>query len=147
MQDAAGIADFKAGLRGQLIEPKDEGYEARALYNGMIDKRPRIIARCADVADVINAVSFGRDNKLLIAIRGGGHNGPGLGSCDDGLVIDLSPMKGVRVDPANRTVQVAPAAPRATSITPPTPSTSRCRPVSCRRRASPASRPGAARVI
>ena len=109
MQDAAGIANFKAGLRGQLIEPKDQGYdEARALYNGMIDKRPRMIARCADVADVINAVNFGRDDGLLIAIRGGGHNGPGLGSCDDGLVIDLSGMKGVRVDPASQTVRVGP---------------------------------------
>ena len=109
MQDATGIANFKAGLRGQLIEPKDEGYDAaRSLYNGMIDKRPRLIARCADVADVISAVNFGRDNDLLIAIRGGGHNGPGLGSCDDGLVIDLSAMKGVRVDPAGRTVRVGP---------------------------------------
>src|SRR3989304_10590896 len=83
MQDTE-IANFKVGLRGQLIEPKDGGYEeARALYNGMIDKRPRMIARCANVADVISAVNFGRDNDLLIAIRGGGHNGPGLGSCDD----------------------------------------------------------------
>jgi FAD/FMN-containing dehydrogenase len=109
MQDASKIAAFKAGLRGQLIEPTDPGYEeARALYNGMIDKRPRMIARCADVADVISAVNFGRDNNLLIAIRGGGHNGPGLGSVDNGLVIDLSAMKGVRVDPANRTVRVGP---------------------------------------
>jgi len=108
MQDTE-IANFKVGLRGQLIEPKDGGYEeARALYNGMIDKRPRMIARCANVADVISAVNFGRDNDLLIAIRGGGHNGPGLGSCDDGLVIDLSAMKGVRVDPASRTVRVDP---------------------------------------
>src|SRR5512145_2660046 len=108
MQDTE-IADFKTGLRGQVIEPKDEGYdEARALYNGMIDKRPRLIARCADIADVIAAVNFGRDSHLLVAIRGGGHNGPGLGSCDDGLVIDLSPMKGVRVDPATRTVRVGP---------------------------------------
>ena len=74
----------------------------------MIDKRPSLIARCADVADVIAAVNFGRDNKLPIAIRGGGHNGPGLGSVDDGLVIDLSTMKGVRVDPKNRTVRVGP---------------------------------------
>ena len=74
----------------------------------MIDKRPLLIARCADVADVITAVNFGRDNGLLIAIRGGGHNGPGLGSVDDGLVIDLSTMKGVRVDPASRTVRVGP---------------------------------------
>jgi len=108
MQDTE-IANFKAGLRGQVIEPTDQGYdEARALYNGMIDKRPRLISHCADVADVISAVNFGRDNGLLIAIRGGGHNGPGLGSCDDGLVIDLSSMKGVRVDPAGRTVRVGP---------------------------------------
>ena len=106
MQIAATMANFKASLRGQAIEPQDQSYdEARTLYNGMIDKRPRVIARCADVADVINAVNFGRDNNLLIAIRGGGHNGPGLGSCDDGLVIDLSAMKGVRVDPGSRTVR------------------------------------------
>jgi FAD binding domain/Berberine and berberine like len=80
----------------------------RALYNGMIDKRPLLIAKCADVADVVATVNFGRDNGLLIAIRGGGHNGPGLGSVDDGLVIDLSMLKGIRVDPANRTVRVEP---------------------------------------
>ena len=67
--------------------------EARKLYNGMIDKRPRLIARCADVADVIAAVNFGRDKSLPIAIRGGGHNGPGFGTVDEGLVIDLSKMK------------------------------------------------------
>jgi len=72
----------------------------------MIDKRPLIIARCADVADVIAAVNFGRDSKLSIAIRGGGHNGPGLGSVDNGLVIDLSLIKGVRVDPVKRTARV-----------------------------------------
>src|SRR6185503_2667159 len=82
--------------------------EVRALYNGMIDKRPRLIARCVDVADVIAAVNFGREQGVLIAIRGGGHNGPGLGSVDDGLVIDLSLMKSVRVDPANRTVRIGP---------------------------------------
>ena len=74
----------------------------------MIDKRPLLIARCVDVADVITAVNFARDNDLLVAIRGGGHNGPGLGSCDDGLMIDLSTMKGVRVDPGARTVRVGP---------------------------------------
>ena len=101
------LATFKASLRGALIQRNDPGYEeAHKLYNGMIDKRPLLIARCVDVADVISAVRFGRDNELLTAIRGGGHNGPGLGSCDDGLVIDLSPMKGVRVDPANQTVRV-----------------------------------------
>src|SRR5947199_1192235 len=108
MQSEA-ITKFGQSLRGRLITRSDPDYdEARALYNGMIDKRPLLIARCADVADVIAAVNFGSDNGLLIAIRGGGHNGPGLGSVNDGLVIDLSTMKGVRVDPANRTVRVGP---------------------------------------
>jgi hypothetical protein len=102
------IGTFKASLRGKLIQRSDADYEeARKLYNGMIDKRPLMIARCVDTADVIHAVRFGRENNFLTAIRGGGHNGPGLGSCNDGLVIDLSLMKGVRVDPANRTVRVA----------------------------------------
>ena len=101
------IATFQQNLRGRLIQPSDADYEAaRALYNGMIDKRPRLIARCVDVADVIAAVNFARDQGLLLAIRGGGHNGPGLGSCNDGLVIDLSMMKSVRVDPATKTVRV-----------------------------------------
>jgi FAD/FMN-containing dehydrogenase len=96
-------------LRGPLVERDHPDYdEVRKLYNAMIDKRPRLIARCLDVADVIAAVNFGRDNGLLIAVRGGGHSGPGLGSCDDGLVIDLSLMKGVRVDPVRRRVRVSP---------------------------------------
>ncbi|HTV28389.1 MAG TPA: FAD-dependent oxidoreductase, partial [Xanthobacteraceae bacterium] len=102
------IAALAQALRGSVVGRDHPQYdEARKLYNAMIDKRPLLIARCTDVADVIAAVNFGRDNKLPIAIRGGGHNGPGLGSVDDGLVIDLSLMKGVRVDPANRTVRVA----------------------------------------
>ena len=102
-------AGLQRELRGQLIRPGDPEYDsARALYNGMIDKRPRLIARCTDVADVIAAVNFGREQGLLIAIRGGGHNGPGLGSCNDGLMIDLSMMKSVRVDHAVRTVRVDP---------------------------------------
>ena len=107
MSDAA-IAKFVEALRGQVIGRTHPGYEeARKLYNGMIDKRPRFIARCADAADVMAAVNFGRDNGLRIAIRGGAHNGPGLGSVDDGLVIDLSAMRGVRVDPRVRTARVA----------------------------------------
>jgi len=103
------IAEFKIKLRGTLIEPTDKRYdEARRLYNAMIDKKPRLIVRCADVADVISSVRFGRENNLLIAIRGGGHNGPGLGSCNDGLVIDLSSMAEVRVDPVNHTVRAGP---------------------------------------
>jgi len=101
------VSDLQQRIRGRVIGPRDADYDAvRALYNGMIDKRPRLIARCVDAADVIAAVNFGRDRGLLIAIRGGGHNGPGLGSCNDGLVIDLSAMRSVRVDPANRTVRV-----------------------------------------
>jgi FAD/FMN-containing dehydrogenase len=101
------IAKFAQSLRGPVIGRDHPDYDdARKLYNASIDKRPLVIARCADVADVIAAVNFGRDSKLPIAIRGGGHNGPGLGSVDDGLVIDLSMMKGVRVDPATKTVRV-----------------------------------------
>ncbi|HLB85477.1 MAG TPA: hypothetical protein VJK00_12120, partial [Steroidobacteraceae bacterium] len=85
MLDTNAITTFAQSLRGTVTQPGDAAYEeARKLYNGMIDKRPRIIARCAGVADVIAAVNFGREQGLLIAIRGGGHNGPGLGSCDDG---------------------------------------------------------------
>ena len=103
------FAAFAAQFRGELIKPIDAGYEeARALYNAMIDKKPALIARVADVADVIAAVNYGRESKLLIAIRGGGHNGPGFASVNDGLVIDLSRLKGVRVDPAAKTVRVEP---------------------------------------
>ncbi len=103
----ATIREFKANLRGELIEPGDKGYDAaRKIYNAMIDKRPRLIARCADVGDVMTAVNFARQNQVLLAVRGGGHNGGGLGVCDDGLVIDLSPMRYTRVDPKARTVRV-----------------------------------------
>src|ERR1700721_781592 len=106
MRDEAKIK-LRESMRGMVIERGEANYdETRALYNGMIDKRPLLIARCVDVADVITAVNFGRDNDLRIAIRGGGHNGPGLASVDDGLVIDLSMMKGVHVDPAARTARV-----------------------------------------
>jgi len=101
------VKKFKASLRGALIQPNDEGYDiARKVYNGMIDRRPRLIAQCADVADVIAAVNFGRQNSMLVAIRGGGHNAGGLGVCDDCLVIDLAPIKYTRIDPVARTVRV-----------------------------------------
>lgn len=100
-------AKFSEGLRGPAIGREHPEYdEARKLYNGMIDKQPLLIARCADAADVVAAVNFGRDNGLPIAIRGGAHNGPGLASVNDGLVIDLSLMMGVRVDPTKRTARV-----------------------------------------
>jgi FAD/FMN-containing dehydrogenase len=107
MPDKQTIDNFRAQLRGDLIQPEDASYEeARKVYNAMIDKRPALIARCVDVADVIAAVNFGRDNQLDVAVRGGGHNGPGFGTCDGGLVIDLSRMRGIRVDPASSTVRV-----------------------------------------
>ena len=105
MPNGAAVTAFKASLRGELIEPGDQSYDAaRKVYNAMIDRRPRLIARCVDVADVITSVNFGREQGMLVAIRGGGHNAGGLGVCDDGLVIDLSPMRFVRVDPRKRTV-------------------------------------------
>lgn len=98
---------LKASLRGELIQAGDEGYEtARKVYNGMIDKYPALIARCADAADVIAAVTFARENGLLVSIRGGGHNVGGLGACDDGLIVDLSLIRYTRVDPATRTVRI-----------------------------------------
>jgi FAD/FMN-containing dehydrogenase len=100
---------LRTQVHGQVIAPGDADYEqARKVYNGMIDKRPAAVVRCVDVADVMAVVRTAREQNLLLAIRGGGHNGGGLGTCDDGLVIDLSPMKGVRVDPTARTADVGP---------------------------------------
>ncbi|HTE63485.1 MAG TPA: FAD-binding oxidoreductase [Solirubrobacteraceae bacterium] len=96
-----------AGFEGRLIALGDPGYdEARQVYNAMIDKRPALIARCAGPADVARAIGFAREHKLLLAVRGGGHNGAGLGTCDDGIVVDLSLMRDVDVDPDARTVRV-----------------------------------------
>src|SRR5437764_1910190 len=107
MLNENAVTVFKANLRWRLIKPGDKDYdEARKVNNGMIHKKPRLIARCTDVADVIRSVNFGRENDLLVAIRIGGHNAGGLGICDDGLVIDLIPIKYTRVDPAARTVTV-----------------------------------------
>jgi FAD/FMN-containing dehydrogenase len=103
----ATVQEFRSALRGDLLQPADEGYdEVRKVYNAMIDKRPALVERCVDVADVISAVNFARENDMLVAIRGGGHNGGGLGVCDDGLVVDLSSMQGVRVNPEDQTIRV-----------------------------------------
>src|SRR6476619_6211485 len=102
------IEQLRSRVRGAIVQPEGESYESvRLLYNRMIDKRPALIVRCLDVADVIAAVDYARTNNLLTAIRGGGHNGAGLGTCDGGVVVDLSMMKGVRVDSAASTVRVA----------------------------------------
>lgn len=97
---------LRSALRGQVLSANDADYEeARKVYNGMIDRHPRLIARCADVADVMACVRFARDNGIQVSIRGGGHNAGGLGVWDDALVIDLSRMRSVRVDPEARTVR------------------------------------------
>ena len=101
------IEAFTLQIRGEIILPTNKEYnETRKVYNGMINKHPGMFVMCVDVADVMSAVNFGRENNLLIAIRGGGHNGGGLGLCDDGLVIDLSGIKFIRVDTSNNTVRV-----------------------------------------
>ncbi|MBZ5586955.1 MAG: FAD-binding oxidoreductase [Acidobacteriia bacterium] len=104
--DEGAVNAFRAALRGTLLQPRDEGYEeARKVWNGMIDRRPALIARCSGVADVIAAVNFAREQKLPVAIRGGSHNVTGSAVCSGGLVIDLSNMKGIRVDPEKRTAR------------------------------------------
>lgn len=104
-QDA--IAALRMKIRGDIIQPGDQQYEtARKVYNAMIDKRPALIVRPVDVADVSSAVEFGAEQKLDVAVRGGSHNGPGFGTVDGGLVIDLSRIRGVRVDPEEKTVRV-----------------------------------------
>lgn len=105
--DPSLIETFASGLRGNIIMPSDSEYDtARKVYNGMINKHPGMLVMCVDVADVMASVNFGRENGLLIAVRGGGHNGGGLGLCDEGLVIDLSGLKFVRVDTSDNTVRV-----------------------------------------
>jgi FAD/FMN-containing dehydrogenase len=107
--DSSVIEELENNFRGSLIRPTDTDYdEARSIWNAMIDRRPALIARCSGTADVIEAVKFARENKLLLAVRGGGHNVAGNAVCDDGLVIDLSEMKGIHVDPINRTARAQP---------------------------------------
>jgi FAD/FMN-containing dehydrogenase len=104
--EEAAVQDFAAGLRGPLLRPGDGKYdEARTVWNGMIDRRPALIARCAGVADVIAAVRFARTHGILLSVRGGGHNITGNAVCEGGLMIDLSRMKSVRVDPVGRTAR------------------------------------------
>ena len=103
---AAKLDDLRALVRGSVIGPDDDGYEeARAVYNAMIDRRPAAVVRAANAGDVMAAVDFARENGLDLAVRGGGHSVPGFGTCDGGVVIDLSGMRGVRVDPATSTAR------------------------------------------
>ncbi len=98
--DSEALRKLEASLRGELIHPRHPSYDAaRVVYNAMVDKRPAAIVRCKEVSDVIRAIDFARSHNLLVAVRGGGHNVAGKALCDDGLVIDLSAMKGIQVDP------------------------------------------------
>ena len=105
----APVEELQAMLRGQLVRPGDNGYDAaRTIWNAMIDRRPAIVARCAGAADVIAAVQFAREHDMEVSVRGGGHNVAGNAVAEDGLMIDLSPMKSIRVDPVTRTARVEP---------------------------------------
>ena len=107
MLNPAKLNEFRATLRGRIVQPEDPDYDpARRVYNAMIDRYPSVIVQCRDVADVMRCVDFAREQSLLLAVRGGGHNGGGLGTCDQGLVIDLRNLKGIRVDATARTVRV-----------------------------------------
>jgi hypothetical protein len=100
------VEAFRASVRGALLRPGEAGYDgARTIHNGMIDRRPALIARCAGVADVLTAVRFARAHDLLVSVRGGGHGMPGFAVCDGGLMLDLSGMNSVHVDPEHRTVR------------------------------------------
>lgn len=104
--DAPAVDTLRGRLRGELVRPGDPGYDdARRVWNGMIEKRPGLVVRCAEAGDVAAAVTFAREHELLLAVRGGGHNIAGKSVCDGGLLIDLSPMKEVRVDPERRTAR------------------------------------------
>jgi FAD binding domain-containing protein len=104
--DGGAVDQLEKSFGGVLIRPDDATYdEQRRIWNGSIDRRPGLIARCAGVADVISAVRFAREQEQLVAVRSGCHSYPGLGVCDGGMVIDLGQMKGIRVDPEARTAR------------------------------------------
>lgn len=105
--EGARLEAFRTAMRGQTLAPGEPGYDqARAVWNAMIDRRPALVARCSGVADVLLCVELAREHDLLVSVRGGGHNIAGKAVCDDGLVIDLSRMRDVRVDPGARTARV-----------------------------------------
>src|SRR3954468_6205843 len=107
MNPAAAARHELSAFNGRLIGPEDAGYEeARKVYNGMIDRHPALIAGCATPEEVAAVVGFARDRDLRVAVRGGGHNGAGLGTVDGGVVIDLSPMNAIHVEPESRWVRV-----------------------------------------
>lgn len=142
--DGTALDSLRSNVRGPVVTPGDADYDkSRTIYNAMIDRRPAAIAQCVDVADVRTTLAFAQDAGLDLAVRGGGHSGPGLCLVDDGLTLDLSPMRSVRVDPEARTAQVGGEASWATWTMRRTPSVSVYRPGSCRPPAWAASRSAA----
>ena len=104
----AQLDTLREGIRGTVIGPDDDGYDdARKVRNGMIDRRPAVIVQPVNAGDVMTAVRFAADNDMTVAVRGGGHSVPGFGTCDEGVVVDLSAMRGVRVDPLTHTARVS----------------------------------------
>src|SRR5207248_9624877 len=107
--EESAVQGFVARMRGRVLRPGEAGFDAaRRVWNGMIDRTPALIARCAGAADVSSAVNFARDHDLPLAVHGGGHSAAGNGVCDRGLMLDLTPMKGLRIDPARRTARAEP---------------------------------------
>src|SRR5215468_5088523 len=103
------VATLRDAVRGHVVTPDDDGYDqARRVWNGAIDRHPALVVRCTGVPDIVASVRFAREHDLLLAVRGGGHNVAGTGTCDGGLVVDLSPMKSVRVDPASGLIRAEP---------------------------------------
>src|SRR5688572_24370631 len=101
------LEELASQIRGSVVTPEDPGYDqARAVYNAMHDRRPAAVVRCADAADVIAAIRFAREEGLELAVRGGSHSVPGFGTCDGGVVLDMSPIRNIHVDPAKRTARV-----------------------------------------
>ncbi len=135
--ESAAIDHFRSRLQGEVLRPGEHHYDdARRVFNAAIDKAPALIARCASVADVVTAIRFAREHRLLVAVRGGGHNVAGNALCDGGLVIDLSRMTAVRVDPAKRRARTEGGSHRASSTVRPRCSGWRLPAESCPRRAS-----------
>ena len=136
--DAEAIQGFVEGVRGAVLRPGDPGYDdARAIWNGLIDRRPALIVQCTGAADVVDAVNFAREQNLLLSVKGGGHNVAGNAVNDGGLVIDLSQMRGVHVDPSTGRCGRRAARPGATATARRSSSGSRCRAASSRPPASP----------
>ena len=135
--DESALEQVATSIRGDVLKPTDRGYGEKPVYNAMHQRRPALIVRCTGTADVVDAVKFARQHNLLVAVRGGGHSVAGHSSCDNGIVIDLTRMRGVDVDPEPRSRGSRAARCGATSIARRRRSASSCLAASCLRQGSP----------